>query len=186
MRSAQSFAPFKAALESVDPPVRVLDLGTGTGEAALLAARRFPDAEVVGVDLADAMVEEARRKTPPELRRHVHFERADASRLPFEDGAFDLVLLANRLPAALRSFRSRSDRRRRSMFRAGGFAGNWRAEDSRNLRTFRPEPGRRSSPGRSKVSADERRTSTTRQHRSRRPPLSFLRAAVARLRRAAR
>ena len=98
MRSAQSFAPFKAALESVDPPVRVLDLGTGTGEAALLAARRFPDAEVVGVDLADAMVEEARRKTPPELRRHLHFERADASRLPFEDGAFDLVLLANMIP----------------------------------------------------------------------------------------
>jgi ubiquinone/menaquinone biosynthesis C-methylase UbiE len=98
MRSAQSFAPFNAALESVDPPRRVLDLGTGTGEAALLVARRFPDAEVVGVDLAEAMVEEARRKTPPELRDRVRFERADASRLPFEDGAFDLVLLANMIP----------------------------------------------------------------------------------------
>ena len=98
MRTAQSFAPFKAALESVDPPLRVLDLGTGTGEAALLVAGRFPDAEVVGVDLADAMVEEARRKAPPELRGRVSFERADASRLPFEDGAFDLVLLANMIP----------------------------------------------------------------------------------------
>ena len=75
-----------------------LDLGTGTGEAALLVAGRFPDAEVVGVDLADAMVEEARRKAPPELRGRVSFERADASRLPFEDGAFDLVLLANMIP----------------------------------------------------------------------------------------
>jgi len=98
MRGAQSFAPFEAALETVDVPRRVLDLGTGTGEAALLAARRFPDAEIVGVDLADAMVEEARRKTPPELRERVRFERADASRLPFEDGAFDLVLLANMIP----------------------------------------------------------------------------------------
>jgi ubiquinone/menaquinone biosynthesis C-methylase UbiE len=98
MRGAQSFAPFEAALETVDPPRRVLDLGTGTGEAALLAARRFPDAEIVGVDLADAMVEEARRKTPPEFRERVRFEQADASRLPFEDGAFDLVLLANMIP----------------------------------------------------------------------------------------
>ena len=37
-------------------------------------------------------------KAPPELRGRVSFERADASRLPFEDGAFDLVLLANMIP----------------------------------------------------------------------------------------
>ena len=98
MRGPQSFAPFEAALGSVPPPRRVLDLGTGTGEAAFRVARRFPDAEVVGVDLAEAMVDEARRKTPADLAAHVRFERADASRLPFEDGAFDLVTLANMIP----------------------------------------------------------------------------------------
>jgi ubiquinone/menaquinone biosynthesis C-methylase UbiE len=98
MRTAQSFAPFTAALESLDPPRRVLDLGTGTGEAAFLVARRFPEAEVLGVDLADAMVGEARRKTPRELGERVRFERVDASRLPYDDGAFDLVTLANMIP----------------------------------------------------------------------------------------
>jgi ubiquinone/menaquinone biosynthesis C-methylase UbiE len=98
MRSAQAFLPFEAALEAVDPPRRALDLGTGTGEAAFLLARRFPQTEVVGVDLAEAMVAEARRKTPPELDGRVRFEQGDASRLPYEDGAFDLVVLANMIP----------------------------------------------------------------------------------------
>src|SRR5437868_3165206 len=49
-------AAFERALEQVDPPPRrALDLGTGTGMAALAVARRFPGAEVVGVDLAGSM-----------------------------------------------------------------------------------------------------------------------------------
>jgi SAM-dependent methyltransferase len=89
---------FARALESLDPPARVLDLGTGTGSGALLVARRFPDAQVVGIDLSPGMVAEARRKTPPELAGRVRFEQGDAERLPFEDGAFDLVTLANAIP----------------------------------------------------------------------------------------
>jgi SAM-dependent methyltransferase len=98
MRGPESFAPFDAALDSLGSPRRVLDLGTGTGEAAFRVAHRLPGAEVVGVDLAQAMIDEARRKTPPELRDRVRFEPGDATRLPFEDGAFDLVTLANMIP----------------------------------------------------------------------------------------
>ena len=36
--------------------------------------------------------------TPAELRDRVRYEVADAARLPFEDGAFDLVTLANMIP----------------------------------------------------------------------------------------
>jgi len=87
-------AAFELALERVEPPPRrVLDLGTGTGAAALVLARRFPEAEVVGVDLADSMIAEARRKTD-----RVRFEVGDASALHFEDGAFDLVTHANMIP----------------------------------------------------------------------------------------
>jgi ubiquinone/menaquinone biosynthesis C-methylase UbiE len=87
-------AAFERALEQVEPPPRrVLDLGTGTGAAALAAARRFPEAEVVGVDLADSMIAEARRKTD-----RVRFEVGDAAALRFEDGAFDLVTHANMIP----------------------------------------------------------------------------------------
>jgi SAM-dependent methyltransferase len=87
-------AAFELALERVEPPPRrVLDLGTGTGTAALAVARRFPEADVVGVDLADSMIAEARRKTD-----RVRFEVGDASALRFEDGAFDLVTHANMIP----------------------------------------------------------------------------------------
>jgi ubiquinone/menaquinone biosynthesis C-methylase UbiE len=98
-RSAEAFAPIDAALDSLDlTPKRVLDLGTGTGRAAFLLARRYPEAEVVGVDLAADMLVEARRLTPPELEGRVSFEEADAERLQYEDGAFDLVSLANMIP----------------------------------------------------------------------------------------
>jgi ubiquinone/menaquinone biosynthesis C-methylase UbiE len=97
-RLPDSFAPAHAALERVDPPRRALDLGTGTGTVAFEVARRWPEAEVVGADLAPAMLAEARRKTPPELADRVRFDEADAERLPYADEWFDLVTLANMIP----------------------------------------------------------------------------------------
>jgi len=92
-------AGLEKALEAVDPPPqRVLDLGTGTGAAAVTVARRFPNAEVVGVDLAPAMIEEARRTAPADLAGRLRFEVADAARLVYADGAFELVCLANMIP----------------------------------------------------------------------------------------
>jgi ubiquinone/menaquinone biosynthesis C-methylase UbiE len=79
-------------------PRRALDLGTGTGDGAFALARRFPDADVIGVDLAQAMVAEARRKTPSELAGRVRFEVADAAELPFASGEFDLVAMNNMIP----------------------------------------------------------------------------------------
>jgi ubiquinone/menaquinone biosynthesis C-methylase UbiE len=99
MRSGDAFAPLEAALDSLEStPSRVLDLGTGTGRAAFLLARRYPEAEVVGVDIAPAMLAEARRLTPSELKGRVRFEGADAEHLPYPDSSFDLVSLANMIP----------------------------------------------------------------------------------------
>jgi SAM-dependent methyltransferase len=98
-RGPEALAPLEAALERLErPPGRVLDLGTGTGKAARLVGRRFPEADVTGVDLSPAMVAEALRLLPSELAGHVRFEVADASALPYEDGAFDLVVLLNMIP----------------------------------------------------------------------------------------
>jgi ubiquinone/menaquinone biosynthesis C-methylase UbiE len=99
MRDPTHLAPYEAALAAVDPaPTRALDLGTGTGQGAFAIARRFPGTEVVGVDLADAMLGEARRKMPAELAERVEFENGDASALPFPDASFDLVAHANMIP----------------------------------------------------------------------------------------
>ena len=95
----EALAALGAALDRLEePPRRALDLGTGTGKAAVVVAERFPDAEVVGVDLAPEMIAEARRVLPPGLGERIRFEVADAADLPFEDGAFDLVVLLNMIP----------------------------------------------------------------------------------------
>jgi ubiquinone/menaquinone biosynthesis C-methylase UbiE len=99
IRSPDHLAAFERALERVEPPPRrALDLGTGTGDGAFAVARRFPEAEVVGVDIAESMIAAARRKTSAELADRVRFELGDAAALPFEDGAFQLVSLANMIP----------------------------------------------------------------------------------------
>jgi SAM-dependent methyltransferase len=99
LRTEDAFAVLEAGLAALPAsPAHALDLGTGTGKAAFAIARRFPAAEVVGVDLADAMIAEADRLTPPELAERVRFEVGDAARLRFADASFDLVSLANMIP----------------------------------------------------------------------------------------
>jgi SAM-dependent methyltransferase len=99
LRAEEAFAPLEEALATLpQPPARALDLGTGTGLAAFLLARRFQQAEVVGADVAEQMIEIARRNTPPELAGRLRFEQADAAQLPYEDGSFELVTLANMIP----------------------------------------------------------------------------------------
>ncbi len=91
-----SLGPMRAALDGVESaPRTVLDLGTGSGAVARLAAARWPDAEVVGADVSSEMINEARRlaTTPTQS-----YDVADASRLPYESGAFELVTMNNVIP----------------------------------------------------------------------------------------
>ncbi len=68
----------------------VLDVGCGTGQLLRRIARRFPDAELVGVDPAPGMVHQAQAATPP--NRHLEFINAGAENLPLPDDHFDLVM----------------------------------------------------------------------------------------------
>jgi ubiquinone/menaquinone biosynthesis C-methylase UbiE len=86
------------ALAGVPPPRRILDLGTGTGVVAIALAERYPEAQVVGIDLSPGMIEEARRKLPPELAGRVAFEVGDAAALAVPDGDFELVVGSNMIP----------------------------------------------------------------------------------------
>jgi ubiquinone/menaquinone biosynthesis C-methylase UbiE len=99
MRMEDTFAPYEAALAALDDePSLILDVGTGTGAGAFTLARRFPAAQVVGVDLSERMLEQARRNIPVDLRDRVTFQRGDASALPFADGSFGLAAHANMIP----------------------------------------------------------------------------------------
>ncbi len=70
-------------------PAHVLDVGTGTGQAAGILVQRFPGAKIDAVDASPAMIEVARAK--PELSG-IRFAVADGGRLPYADGGFDLTV----------------------------------------------------------------------------------------------
>lgn len=72
--------------------MHVLDLGSGTGYPALLAAQTVgATGRVVGVDLADRMLAVAERKAMRLGLQHISFKTGDVTTLPFDAGSFDAV-----------------------------------------------------------------------------------------------
>ena len=97
--SADYLAALAAGLLHVSPPPeRALDIGTGTGEAALLVAREFPRASVRGVDVSEEMIAKAKDKVGLDPEGRIAFKVADAARLPWPDESFDLVVQLNMPP----------------------------------------------------------------------------------------
>jgi ubiquinone/menaquinone biosynthesis C-methylase UbiE len=68
---------------------RVLDVGAGTGNAAVAAARR--GAQVVASDLTPELFDDGRARAA-EHGVELEWVQADAEALPFDDGAFDVVV----------------------------------------------------------------------------------------------
>jgi SAM-dependent methyltransferase len=68
---------------------RVLDVGCGSGTAALVAARRY--CQVYGIDYVTALLDRARTRAVAD-GLEAEFLEADAQELPFEDDRFDTVL----------------------------------------------------------------------------------------------
>ena len=69
-------------------PRKVLDLATGSGDLARALTRACPKTAVVGADFCLPMLKVAQRK---KLR---HLVQADALRLPFAPGEFDVITIA--------------------------------------------------------------------------------------------
>lgn len=69
-------------------PDRILDLATGSGDLALTLRTKCPKSAIVGADFCHPMLLEARRKGLMDL------VAADGMRLPFPNGAFDVVTIA--------------------------------------------------------------------------------------------
>lgn len=72
------------------PGGRVLDVGTGPGLLLVALARVRPDLALTGVDVSPEMVAAARRNLRAWPRAEARV--GNAAGLPFDDGAFDLVV----------------------------------------------------------------------------------------------
>lgn len=70
-------------------PRRVLETACGTGVLTKLLVDALPGAEIVAVDLNQAMLDVAATQVESP---NVTFRQGDALELPFEDGSFDLVV----------------------------------------------------------------------------------------------
>ncbi len=75
------------------PGEHVLDLGSGAGTDSLVAAQMVGvDGRVTGIDMTVAMLTRARAAAAEMGAANVEFVEAEAERLPFPDGSFDVVI----------------------------------------------------------------------------------------------
>lgn len=87
----------RAAIDSLRPyrPQRILDVATGTGDFAILAAKLLEPEALLGVDLSEGMMEVARQKVErEELQDVIRFQKEDCLNLSFPNGSFDALTVA--------------------------------------------------------------------------------------------
>lgn len=91
-RAVQICATRLLELAALQPGERVLDVACGTGNVALAAAGAVgPGGRVVGIDLTEGMLNQARRKAKERALTNIEFLIADAERLDLQDATFDAV-----------------------------------------------------------------------------------------------
>ena len=85
------------AIDSLKPftPQNILDIATGTGDFAILAAKRLKPKHIIGADISLEMMEIAAHKVNQQvLERVISFQREDCMNLTFADNTFDAVTVA--------------------------------------------------------------------------------------------
>ena len=81
----------------------VLDIATGTGDFAILAAQKLKAQKVVGIDISEGMMAIGREKVEKlGLADRITFQKEDCAKMSFADNAFDAVISA----FALRNFQN--------------------------------------------------------------------------------
>ena len=86
-KAIKQLAPFK--------PQSLLDIATGTGDFAILAAEMLHPDQLVGADISEGMMDIGRQKVKEKgLQTVISFEKEDCLALSYSDGSFDAVTAA--------------------------------------------------------------------------------------------
>ena len=87
----------KKAILQLKPyqPTTLLDIATGTGDFAILAAEMLHPTKLIGADISEGMMEIGRQKVKAKgLDAVISFEKEDCTALSYSDGTFDAVTAA--------------------------------------------------------------------------------------------
>ena len=78
-----------------EKPQRMLDVATGTADVAILASKILKPSAVIGIDIANQMLEIGREKIQAQgLADIISLETGDSENLRFESDSFDAVTVA--------------------------------------------------------------------------------------------
>ena len=76
-------------------PQAILDIATGTGDFAILAAEMLKPQRLIGADISEGMMEIGRQKVQEKGMQHIiSFEKEDCTRLSYPEASFDAVTAA--------------------------------------------------------------------------------------------
>ena len=87
----------RKAIKALEPyrPQTVLDIATGTGDFAILAAQMLKPQRLIGADISEGMMAVGRGKVQQlGLQDVIQFEKEDCLKLSYKDGTFDAVTAA--------------------------------------------------------------------------------------------
>ena len=76
-------------------PQAILDIATGTGDFAILAAEMLKPQRLIGADISEGMMQIGRHKVQEKGMQHIiSFEKEDCTRLSYPEASFDAVTAA--------------------------------------------------------------------------------------------
>lgn len=98
-----------ARRHGLEPGMRVLEIGPGSGRYTVAAARRVgPTGKVIAVDIEPKMIERLNRRVEAEGVANVEGRVANVYALPFDDASFDaayLITVIGEIPEPVRAMR---------------------------------------------------------------------------------
>jgi demethylmenaquinone methyltransferase/2-methoxy-6-polyprenyl-1,4-benzoquinol methylase len=78
-----------------DKPVYILDVATGTADLAIEAATRLKPTSIVGIDIAENMLQIGREKIAKKhLDNIITLQKGDSEKINFQDNTFDAVIVS--------------------------------------------------------------------------------------------